>query len=85
MFRVIRLRVHSYHGVKHFLIPAIIDAVDGKVSLNCVDGVQMEGAVDVDCVLIGGWLTRIITILKLRRKLSKFRKYNVNVDILWSI
>lgn len=85
MIKVIRLRVHSYRQVEHFLIPAIIDAVDRKVILDCVDGVQMEDAVDIDCVLIGGWLTRIVTIFKLRRKIAKFRKYNVNVDILWSI
>lgn len=85
MFRVIRLRVHSYHKVYHFLIPAILEYVGGRVILESVDNVQMKDAVDIDCVLIGSWLTRIVTTLKLRRKLSKFRKYNVNVDILWSV
>lgn len=85
MFRVIRLRVHSYHKVYHFLIPAILESVGGRVILEAVDNVQMEDAVDMDCVLIGRLLTRIVTTLKLRRKLAKFRKYKVNVDILWSI
>lgn len=85
MFRVIRLRVHSYYKVYHFLIPAILESVGGRVILEAVDNVEMKDAVDIDCVLIGSWLTRIVTILKLSRKLSKFRKYNVNVDILWSI
>jgi len=85
MFRVIRLRVHSYHKVYHFLIPAILESVGGRVILEAVDNVEMKDAVDIDCVLIGSWLTRIVTTLKLSRKLSKFRKYNVNVDILWSV
>lgn len=56
-----------------------------RVILEAVDNVKMKDAVDIDCVLIGSWLTRIVTTLKLSRKLSKFRKYNVNVDILWSV
>ena len=78
-------RVHSYHKVYHFLVPAILQSVGGRVILEYVDDVQMEDAVDIDCVLIGSWLTRIVTNFRLIRKLAKFRKYNVNVDILWSI
>lgn len=85
MFKVIRIRVHGYDREEFTVIRAILGAVGGGVILDRVDTVQMEGAVDIDCVFIGSWFKRIKPFIKFKRKLAKLRDENINVEILWRV
>lgn len=85
MFKVIRIRVHGYDREEFTVIRAILGAVGGRVILDRVDTVQMEGAVDIDCVFIGSWFIRIKSFIKFMRKLAKLCCENINVEILWGV
>lgn len=85
MYKVIRIRVHGYDQEAFKVIRAILGVIGGRVILDCVDNVQMEGAVDIDCVFIGSWFRRIIPFIKFMRKLAKLRCENINVEILWGV
>ena len=85
MYKVIRIRVHGYDREEFTVIRAILGVVDGRVILDRVDNVQMEGAVDIDCIFIGSLLRRIISFIKFMSKLAKLRNENINVEILWGV
>lgn len=85
MFKVIRIRVHGYDQEELTVVRSILSAVGGKVILDRVYSVQMEGAVDIDCVFIGSWFKRIKSFIKFKRKLAKLRDENINVEILWRV
>lgn len=85
MYKVIRIRVHGYDREEFTVIRAILGVVGGRVILDRVDNVQMEGAVDIDCILIGSLLRRIISFIKFMSKLAKLRSENINVEILWGV
>lgn len=54
MCKVIRIRVYGYDQEELTVVRSILSVVGGKVILDRVYSVQMEGAVDIDCVFIGG-------------------------------
>lgn len=85
MYKVIRIRVHGYDREEFTVIRAILGVVGGRVILDRVDNVQMEGAVDIDCIFIGSLLRRIISFIKFMSKLAKLRSENINVEILWGV
>lgn len=85
MYKVIRIRVHGYDREEFTVIRAILGVVGGRVILDRVDNVQMEGAVDIDCILIGSLLRCIIYFIKFMSKLAKLRSENINVEILWGV
>ena len=85
MYKVIRIRVHGYDREEFTVIRAILGVVGGRVILDRVDNVQMEGAVDIDCVFIGSWFRRIIPFIKFMCKLAKLRNDKINVEILWGV
>lgn len=85
MFKVIRVRVHGYDQEELTVVRSILSTVGGKVILDRVYSVQMEGAVDIDCVFIGSWFRRIIPFIKFMCKLAKLRNDKINVEILWGV
>lgn len=85
MFKVIRIRVHGYGQEELTVVRSILSVIGGKVVLDRVYSVQMEGAVDIDCIFIGSWYKHIIPAIKFMRRLSKLRNENINVEILWRI
>lgn len=85
MYKVIRIRVHGYDREEFTVIRSILGVVGGRVILDRVDNVQMEGAVDIDCVFIGSWFRRIIPFIKFMCRLAKLRNDNINVEILWGV
>lgn len=85
MYKVIRIRVHGYDREEFTVIRAIIGVVGGRVILDRVDNVQMEDAVDIDCIFIGSLLRRIISFIKFMCKLAKLRNDKINVEILWGV
>ena len=85
MYKVIRIRVHGYDREEFTVIRDILGVVGGRVILDRVDNVQMEGAVDIDYIFIGSLLRRIISFIKFMSKLAKLRSENINVEILWGV
>lgn len=85
MFKVIRIRVHGYDQEEPTVVRSIFSVIGGRVMLDRVDNVQMEGAVDIDCIFIGSLLRRIISFIKFMSKLAKLRSENINVEILWGV
>lgn len=85
MFKVIRIRVHGYDQEESAVVRSILSVVGGRVILDRVYSVQMEGAVDINCVFIGSWLARTISFIKFVRKLAKLRNESTNVEIIWRV
>lgn len=83
MFKVIRIRIHGYSSVVYEVVREIFSTVGGRVILDAVDNVKMEEAVDIDCIFIGGFITRLVTVAKFMWKLAKLRNKKINVEILW--
>ena len=85
MLKLIRIRVYGYGQEELTVVRSILSVVGGKVILDRVYSVQMEGAVDIDCVFIGGWFKRIVTFTKFMCRLAKLRNDKINVEILWGV
>lgn len=85
MFKVIRIRVHGYNQEELTVVRSILSVVGGRVILDRVYSVQMEGAVDINCVFIGSWFRRILPFMKFMRSLAKLRKEQINVEIIWRV
>lgn len=85
MFKVIRIRVHGYNQEELTVVRSILSVVGGRVILDRVYSVQMEGAVDINCVFIGSWFRRIVPFMKFMRSLAKLRKEQINVEIIWRV
>lgn len=82
MFKVIRIRVHGYNQEELTVVRSILSVIGGRVILDRVYSVQMEGAVDINCVFIGSWFRRIVPFMKFMRSLAKLRKEQINVEII---
>lgn len=85
MYKVIRIRVHGYDQEELTVVRSIRSVIGGKVILDRVYSVQMEGAVDINCVFIGSWLERILPFIKFMCRLAKLRNDKINVEILWGV
>lgn len=85
MYKVIRIRVHGSLYDENVVARAIRENFERRIVLSLVNGVQMEGAVDMNCLIIGGWLRRTITVAKFIWKLVNLRSENINVEILWGV
>lgn len=85
MYKIIRIRVHGSLYDENVVTRAIRENFERRIVLSLVNGVQMEGAVDIDCIFIGSLLRRIISFIKFMSKLAKLRSENINAEILWGV
>lgn len=83
MYKVIRIRVHG--SAYDYDIASRTLCNIGRIVLSRVSDVQMEGAVDINCILVGGWLSRTVVLAKFMCRLAKLRKENINVEIIWRV
>lgn len=84
MYKVIRIRVHGSAYDYHITSRTLCN-IGSRIVLSRVSDVQVEGAVDIDCVLVGGWLSRTVVLAKFMRRLAKLRKEQINVEITWRV
>lgn len=54
MYKVIRIRVHGSLYDESVVVRTIRENFERRIVLSLVNGVQMEGAVDMNCLIIGG-------------------------------
>lgn len=85
MYEVIRLRVHGSLYDESVVVREIRENFARRIVLSPVNGVQMEGAVDMSCLIIGGWLRRTVTVAKFVWKLANLQSENINVEIIWRV
>ena len=85
MYKVIRLRVHGSLYDESVVAREIRENFARRIVLSPVNGVQMEGAVDMNCLIIGGWLRRTVTVTKFVWKLANLQSENINVEIIWRV
>lgn len=85
MYKIIRLRVHGDVHDEFVVVRDLYAKCADRIKLDPVTDIQMQSAVDIDCILKGGWFKRAVTTIKLMRKLAKLRKENINVGILWGV
>lgn len=84
MYKVIRIRVHG-SAYDYDIASRTLCNIGRRIVLSRVSDVQVEGAVDVNCILVGGWLSRTVVLAKLVCRLAKLRKENIIVEILWRV
>ena len=84
MYKVIRIRVHGSAYDYHIASRTLCD-IGRRIVLSRVSDVQMEGAVDINCILVGGWLSRTVVLAKFMCRLAKLRNEIINVEILWGV
>lgn len=82
MLKLIRVRIFGDVQNTFDFAHAIYGACK---ELDVVSNVQMEGAIDVDCLLRGGIFKRFVSFVKLTKQITVLRNRNMNIDILWSI
>lgn len=85
MLKLIRVRIFGDVQNTFDFAHAIYGACKELVDLDVVSNVQMEGAIDVDCLLRGGIFKRFVSFVKLNKQITALRNRNINIDILWSI
>mgnify|MGYP004537569673 CR=1 FL=1 len=85
MYKIIRIRVHGNEYCERTVTQGILTTCGKKIKLIPVTGVQMERAVDINCVLLGGMLTRLVTLAKFIWKLANLRSEDFNVEIIWGV
>lgn len=84
MYKVIRIRVHG-SAYDYHITSCTLNNIGSRIVLSRVSDVQVEGAVDINCILVGGWLSRTVVLAKLVCRLAKLRKENINVEIIWRV
>ena len=85
MYKVIRIRVHGSLYDESVVARTIRENFERRIALSPVKGVQMEGAVEMNCLIIGGWIRRTMTVAKFVWKLANLRSENINVEIIWGV
>lgn len=85
MYKVIRIRVHGSLYDESVVTRTIRENFERRIVFSPVKGVQMEGAVEMNCLIIGGWIRRTMTVAKLVWKLANLRSENINVEIIWGV
>lgn len=85
MYKIIRLRVHGDVHDEFVVVHDLYGECKDRIKLDLVTDLQMQSAVDIDCILKGGWFKRAVTTIKLMRKLAKLRKEKINVKVMWRV